>query len=181
MSEHSQAIVDLDATGDEVERIAAGIRSWLLAEGVVVVNASRDELWHPSELAPGPSWSLITDDPLDTFLTLANNGVDLVVERRVFDSGENFTPPPCPTCGQKIAEGDYIDKIGSWLAGPEPLITCPTCRASHRIGDWRSRWAFAVGHFGLEFNNWPMLSEPFLAEVARRLTPHRTAVVNGHY
>ena len=48
------------------------------------------------------------------------------------------------------------------------------------MGDWRCQFGFAVGNFALRFNNWPILDDAFVEEIARRLSGRWTLIL-GHY
>jgi hypothetical protein len=50
----------------------------------------------------------------------------------------------------------------------------------HLIGDWRWKFGFAVGSFAVRFNNWPILDDAFVEEIARHLSSRWTLIL-GHY
>ena len=89
--------MSLDAAGAR-ER-AAEITQWLLGTGIMVPNTNRDELWQPSEYLAGPNVRTATELWSSDDARLANNGVDVVVERMLHHPSENYEPPACPTCG----------------------------------------------------------------------------------
>ncbi|MDQ1356007.1 MAG: hypothetical protein QOG44_380, partial [Acidimicrobiaceae bacterium] len=44
----------------------------------------------------------------------------------------------------------------------------------------RWRFGFAVGNFAVRFNNWPILDDAFVDEIARLLSGRWTLIL-GHY
>jgi len=178
MSENSTTVVALDA--GEISVVAARVRRWLLRRGVAAVNTRRDELWRPSELAPGPAWHTAVEHEDERFEELANNGIDIYVDRMVHDPGENFEAPSCPACATPLGDDEYTALAEAWLAGGEPVVRCGTCGEERLLGDWDAPWGLAVGAPAVCFNNWGILSDEFLDEV-RRLIGGRTLVVRGHY
>ena len=78
MSDLGWCLVDLAAPPGEAESRADRVRHWLLYEQAVIPNPTRDDLWQPSELAPGPAWRLVVGEGVDDeFLRVADNGVDV--------------------------------------------------------------------------------------------------------
>ncbi len=77
MSDAGWSLVDLAVPSGEAESQADRVRHWLLYEQIVIPNPTRDDLWQPSELAPGPAWRLVVGDVDDSFLRVADNGADV--------------------------------------------------------------------------------------------------------
>jgi hypothetical protein len=182
VSENAITIVELSAIGPVARERAAAARDWLLEAGVIVPNADRDDLWQPSEFAGGPRAATAFPDHRESAAqlgVLGNSGVDIVTERQVFHSVENYEPPACPSCGTPIDEEDHHDLIDGWLAGEEPSVRCPACGTTSLIGDWPGEWTFQVGELAVAFNNWPPLSAEFLASLGGLLGP-RWRVVYEH-
>jgi hypothetical protein len=189
MSEHNATMVDLDATPAQAAVLAEHIAEWLQGEGIIERNTQRDQLWQPSEWMPGPQWTKAAIDPRDsrhpwhdirTGSGIATRGVDLLTVRRVYDPGGNFEPPPCPICHTAADTDHYIELIQPWLDGPEPTLPCVQCDSEQRIGDWRWRFALAVGNFAVCFWNWPILHDCFVDEIGQRFSGRWTLIL-GHY
>jgi hypothetical protein len=194
MSESDAKVVDLDGTPAQATLLAERLADWLLDEGIVEPNPQRDALWQPSEWVPGPHWRKAVAEPRDaeprdrghswhdrtSGVGFANRGVDLITERRVHDPGGNFESPPCPICRTPADFDRYVELIEVWLDGPEPRLLCSRCRSECLIGDWRWRFGFAVGNFAVRFNNWPILDDAFVEEIARHLSSRWTLIL-GHY
>ena len=65
----------------------------------MIPNPTRDDLWQPSELAPGPAWRLVVGEGVDDeFLRVADNGVDVDAGWAVRGRAGHVRPV-CPRCG----------------------------------------------------------------------------------
>jgi hypothetical protein len=179
MSENATTIVELSLHAAGARARAAELTRWLLDTGIVIPNTERDELWEPSEYRAGPSVRTATELWSADDAQLANNGVDVVVERMLHHPSENYEPPACPMCATVLGEEAHESLGDAWLAGPEPLVRCDACGAEALIGDWPGEWTFHVGDLAVSFNNWPPLNDAFLEEVRRRIGP-RSRVVLEH-
>jgi len=73
-----------------------------------------------------------------------------------------------------------MDAVADWHEGNNRAVfSCPSCNNSQRLADWRGPWAWGFGHLGLEFWNWPPLSNEFLRAVEQRLK-HKTVLMRCH-
>ncbi|AUY53610.1 hypothetical protein [Streptomyces sp. CB01881] len=179
MSDHEVTLVALSLTPVQAVAHAAQIREWLLSASVIEQNPIPGTLADPSEFLPGPQAEAVaTEDEVNRALT--NSGVDIVVGRQVFDSGENLEPPTCPACATMLDSDTYIDLLDDWLRTAEPLATCAACAHAALLGDWAGEWTCQVGELDVCFNNWPPLRPEFTQELGRRLGS-RWRVVYGHY
>jgi hypothetical protein len=116
---------------------------------------------------PGPRWeALVVPAPgNESFLTWANNGVDIVAERQVHHPVANYEPPTCGRCGVAIDPDAHHALLEEWLAVKEPEVACASCGWTALIGDWPAEWGFAVGAPAVVFNNWPILTDEFVASL----------------
>ena len=179
MSENAITVVELSLDAAGARERAAEITQWLLGTGIMVPNTNRDELWQPSEYLAGPNVRTATELWSSDDARLANNGVDVVVERMLHHPSENYEPPACPTCGSVLGEEAHEGMGDAWLEGPEPLVRCAACGAEALVGDWPGEWTFHVGELAVSFSNWPPLNDAFLDDLRTRLGPH-TRVVFEH-
>ena len=154
------------------------VARWLLATGVVVVNPARDERQQPSALRAGPAVREAAPAWRDSDDAAANNGVDVLAERTLFHPTEAYVPPHCPSCGHPLGEERHHELLQPWLDGTEPAVTCAGCGTTRPLGDWPG--SYLVGELAVRFNNWPPLSETFLAELGARLGP-RWRLVHERY
>jgi hypothetical protein len=179
VSESSEAVVRLDLDID-VEPLAEQLTGFMLARDIIAANPVRDALWQPSAWIPGPGWLSVLEPHPEIWRTLANNGVDIVVERQVHHPVQNYEPPTCARCAAAFDEDEHHAAIEPWLARGEPVLTCRVCGWSALAGDWPAKWAVAVGAPAVVFNNWPPLTRSFIAEL-RTVMGGRTQIVRSHY
>ena len=182
LSDNSLTIVRLDPPPADPGGIASSVATWLLNREIIKENPVPDDPRWPSKWAPGVRWADAVAEPLPPqvrFLEHVGNGVDIITERRAFNSGANFEAPTCATCGTELDENVYFDLIGPWLHGKEPSVACRNCGWTALLGDWPAPWGLAVGSLAVTFNNWWPLSDRFAAELRTRLGG-RTFVVRQH-
>ncbi len=117
----------------------------------------------------------------DAFLHLAVNGVEIAVGRRVFDAGGNGIELRCDACGVPFEPDDsWSDAAGAWFNGDNlASLPCPSCGRQALLTEWRGRWPWGFGNLGLQFWNWPPLSDSFVHALTRKLG-HRTIIVWQH-
>jgi len=180
VSDHSQLLVDLEATAEEAEPLARALLAWLVAEGIVEESASDCVLGEGAGHRPGPRCrhALAPHSADDPFLRLRTNGLALRTGRQVFDAGENGVELTCPSCQATFEPGeDWAKAVGAWYDGDDgTTFACPSCAKAQRLGDWRGPRPWGFGHLALEVWNWPPLSETFVRAVAER-AKHRIVVV----
>jgi len=182
MSDASQVIVDIEASEAEAARLAEEIRAWLAAQGVIAQGPSDCVLGEGEGYAPGPGYGVaLVPGSVDEFLRLRTNGLCLRAGRAVFDPGANGTELRCEACGVAFEPGDdWFDAVGAWAGGDDDAsFACPDCQRTRRLAEWRGPWPWGFGNLGLEFWNWPPLSDAFVRAVGERLQ-HRVVVVRSH-
>jgi hypothetical protein len=167
VSDHAVTVVALDGGADP-----GRLRDWLVVNHVAAPD-------HRHELKPGPAWREVVEHPARDLERLVHNGIEIVTERTVHDPGSNFTPPTCPACQAMMDADRYFSFIDPWLEGDEPEVACAACGSGRRLGDWDAPWGYAIGAPAVRFNNWPILTDAFLAELRARVGV-RTAVVRQH-
>ncbi|WP_280433863.1 hypothetical protein [Nocardia carnea] len=197
MGDWFQTIVDKDASPWNSKALAADILDWLISVGVVVAERDDCVLGAESGHRPGPAADTVVDSTgwSSSFHTLLTNGLAIVTERCVFNSGQGMpTAVTCPRCDSATALVDdfyepipgiwemFVDEGAfAWAAGRDMLtVPCPICAEQVDLADWT--WAddyFALGYLGFTFWNWPPFRPDFIAEFGRRLGGHRTALVEG--
>jgi hypothetical protein len=161
MSDTIQVIVDIDAPADEAERLAATIERWLLQEGIA------DSSGHP-----GPNWAFATVQGEDNgFRRLVTNDVKIQVGRQVFTAMGNGIELQCSTCRAVFEpESRWAGAVEQWLAGDDrTAFACPVCGGAERLNEWRGPFQWGFGHIGIEFWNWPRLSDDFVRAVGQVL------------
>jgi hypothetical protein len=169
--------------------------AWLVSEGIVLADRENCVLGQPLGHPPGPHWSrAVTDDDPDGE---PFDGLAVHTGRTVFDSGQDgpeaVTCPRCRTTTDLTHEDEdgvgvedetvwprFAAAITAWQDGAHADVTCLACTRDAPLGEWL--WAddrLAVGHLGLEFWNWPELSDDFRTRLADLLDGHRTAYLWG--
>jgi hypothetical protein len=175
LNDSFQTIVDLQATGDEAEALAALVLAWMVGEGIVEA-ASRDG-WVGEGHAPGPRYTTAVVQPDSGLHKLWNNGLEVVTGRTVFHSVD-VDAIACPHCQMAVVRDWLRPAIQEWLAGAAGTRRCRGCGRVMGLNDWCWRPPWAFGYLGLQFWNWPPLTKRFVAEVGHRLG-HRTVLAAG--
>jgi hypothetical protein len=168
VSDSSQILVDVDADADRADEVAREVRSWLIAEGIIEAEQHGSEASH----APGPRRQVaILGEPPSTAWCFTPNTVALRVGRQVFDAGGNGVEVRCASCGQTYEPGDaWFDAVYAWADGDDSVsYTCERCGASAPLVSWRGPRQWGFGSLGVEFWNWPPLSELFTQRLAHHL------------
>jgi hypothetical protein len=178
VSDESVTVVEMSIGALEAADRADAVIRWLLDTGIIAPNPARDSAWRPSAYLPGPRASTAAPGFGDADYTLANNGVDIVVERELYRDTSPHPPPACPDCGHELPEATLDRLIRPWLDGGEPQVPCAGCGAVRPLGDWPD--GYVVGELAVRFNNWPALSEEFLSTLGARMGPRWRAVCE-HY
>jgi hypothetical protein len=180
-------LVDTEATEVESAALAENLVQALIVAGYVSSEAGdnvlyRDALGYP----PGPNAYSAVDEsererdrrrrfPLSAMRT---NGVLVLAERRVFDSGGNTEGPwmRCPACSARAELEVYASHIDEWVNRTGPaVVECPECGVATALQTWEGELAF--GNLGLGFFNWGLLSGEFVGWVRRQLGGHRVHVL----
>ncbi|GLX02971.1 hypothetical protein [Microtetraspora sp. NBRC 16547] len=197
MGDWFQTIVDVQASPQEAETLAADVRDWLISSGIV--SAERTDCTLGSDLGypPGPrademvdasGWSVPWQD-------VRINGLDIITCRTAFDAGQG--DPIAVTCPHCSVEIELVDEdfelieeawepfsgvVHGWDEGRDVIIPCPACTRLVEPTSWK--WAddyFAFGHLGFTFWNWAPLRAEFVAEFTRHLAGHRIALFSGKF
>lgn len=71
-----------------------------------------------------------------------------------------------------------IDAATLWRSGGTGILRCPSCEAGAHLRDWQFDPAWAFGHLGIAFWNWPQLADRFISDVSHKLA-HRVVVIAG--
>lgn len=150
-----------------------------MSTGVAVEGGPGAPVFPDGDLQFGPQWKRIVDDSdgIDLDVHLAD-GITLSTERDAHTAMGNTEPPTCAACGAELDMGEFVEMIQPWLDDGEPTVTCAECGHADLLGNWPAPWGIAVGTPAVTFNNWPRLTDEFLAELRSRLSP-RTMVIYG--
>jgi len=186
MSDHSQIIVDIEVGAEDAERLGSAVFDWLVGNGVVEREGT-DSVLGGLGHRPGRSYrNALEPGENDTgFLTLRTNGLEIRTGRTVFDAGGNYPLElDCDACQYQVRSKSessaFLDRAVSWDKGDDRVtFACPRCGQARPLREWRGQFQWGFGYLGLEFWNWPPLSEEFIQSVTRQLR-HRTVLVRRH-
>jgi hypothetical protein len=191
VGDYFQNVVDVDASDEEAGRLGERLLRWLIESGIVVGTPSDNVFGAERGYGPGPRYTAAVTSPGDGLVTLSTNGLEVIDQRCIYDSGQwGVGPVVCPWCGQRDVLEDPVTyrmsdrwqdlsaAFNRWLHGGDGELACLHCRRVVGLKEWR--WedpAYAFGSLGVQIWNWPPLTDAFVADVARVLG-HRV-VVNG--
>ncbi|MCX3059739.1 hypothetical protein [Streptomyces beihaiensis] len=194
MGDWFQRIVDVDATEEDAARLGADVERWLIERGVIVAEEDDCVLSADRGHRPGPRVEEVVEPTRsEDWKRLWTCGLAVRRGRAVFDCGQGEARSvTCPRCALRIRLLDerwepledvwspFSDAVGLWYRTGAADVTCPGCAAGVPLREWQ--WeddCFALAHLGLEFWNWPRLTDAFVSEVARRLGGHRVLHMAG--
>jgi hypothetical protein len=169
MADGGWCLVDLAVPSGEEASRADRIRHWLLYEQVVIPNPTRDDLWQPSELAPGPAWRVVVGDGVDDeFLRIADNGVDVHAGWAAHGkAGESA--PSCARCGCTLAADEHRLLLEAWDdSHTEPAVNCSSCGTAAQLSSWVGGDVALCGAMAVTFHHWPRPSPAFLLAAGHR-------------
>ncbi|CAL9492405.1 hypothetical protein SUDANB176_03273 [Streptomyces sp. enrichment culture] len=186
MGDGFQVIVDLDADEADARRPARRVVEWLVAEGVVLAERTRCVPGQPLGHPPGPHWERAVTGDWDFE---PSDGLAVHTGRTGFTSGADMPGTAlCPHCGAPVPLDDdtawrrFATAVRTWQDTGAAAVDCPACATAVRVQDWTWDEApIALGHLGLEFWNWPDLTDGFRARLTALLDGHRTAYVWGKF
>lgn len=181
MSDHSQSIVDIQATETEAVSLAGNVRQYLIERGTIEAVESDCTLGDPFGHPPGINAAEATDDSIEMLMQLRTNGVAITVGRRVYDTGENGVELTCAQCQTGFEpDGSYYDAVQAWFDGESDVIfQCPCCKEVLKLTDWKGPFAFGLGWLGITFWNWPPLKAEFVRGIAK-IIGHQVVLVHCH-
>jgi hypothetical protein len=169
MSDNSISIVPKQSSYPNNKAQAKKILDWLVSKDIVKPTlsdciSSSDNGYTPSEGA-----RLVTAFPEDLQLDFLTNGLEIITERQVFDTGENgIEELTCPHCKENIATEDW-NFLTPWNNKDSDNLTCPLC--GHKTGihnfTFDPEWGFS--DLGFKFWNWPEFTDEFIEEFRMKL------------
>ena len=181
MGDYFQTIVDRDATPEEAEALAARIRDWLIAEGIVASEMTDCVLdgdcnGHP----PGANYERAVTEPDERLLSRWTNGTHIRTGRWWFDSGQGGSEAVCSQCHDRrqFPDETWTAPVNQWFEGNGfGMATCPACGYGQPADEWTFDPPTAFGCIGFKFWNWP--PHRLLHSLSRRLSPAASASSSG--
>ncbi|GAA3125262.1 hypothetical protein ACFFR3_40330 [Nonomuraea salmonea] len=191
MGDWFQTIVDVQATPQEAETLAADVRSWLISSGIVSAEPTHCVLGADVGHPPGPRAETAVDP--SGWSVPWHDGLAITVGRTVFDAGQGDPMAvTCPHCSTTTHLADerfelkyevwepFREVVRGWDEGDDIVIACPACTQPVEPTSWR--WTddyFVLAYLGFTFWNWPPLRPQFVDDLARHLADHRTVLLEG--
>jgi phage FluMu protein Com len=176
-----QRVVDQDASLDEAQELAAKILEILIDQEIIEAKLkecglSGNRMGYP----PGPNFEQIVDNPDCGIHELKVNGLQIIVERTVFEPGQGKLELICPQCkSRNSVDRAWADAVTEWYSNiGDGILRCPHCNYIRAVTEWYYEPVIAFGNLGFEFWNWPPLSKSFLTYLSQQLA-HRTVYVTG--
>ncbi len=176
MGDHNISIVPDKLVYPGKEQKAAEILEWLVKEKIVQPVLS-DCILSMNKMGyaidEGAKQVLLYPDSGTPF-QLLTNGLEIILERTVFHTGENgLDEVVCPSCAVNIGNLETGDEISGWLnewyLNGTAEMACPSCNKKHVLNGYiyQPQWAFS--DLGFSFWNWEMVTDPFLETFSEKL------------
>ncbi|MBX7227483.1 MAG: hypothetical protein K1X55_15720 [Chitinophagales bacterium] len=167
MSDISTSIIPI--LSDYPNRMAKSkeILDWLVSESIInpimsdcILSASKKGY----SVSAGARRIVLNPDELPFDLNV--NGLQVVTETTVFDSGEYYLDDlRCPNCMEIIDfNPDFFEE---WNNDENELITCPNCSIEADKKYFEPE--MPMSNLGFKFWNWPDFTNTFINELEQRL------------
>lgn len=168
MSDHSISIVPRQSNYPDNQAKAKEILNWLVAEDIVKPMLSDCILGSNNGYAVSAGAKLITTLPDQLPFNLVINGLEIITERQVFDTGETYADELiCPNCLENILFENW--DLNPWNDQVSDNLTCPLC--GHETGihnfTFDPEWGFS--NLGFRFWNWPDFTDDFTTKFKQKL------------
>lgn len=178
MSDHSISIVPKLSSYPENKIKAQEILNWLISKDIIKPTLSDCILSSNKGYAISEGANRITVFPEDLPFDLITNGLEIITERQVFDTGENFLDELiCPYCNENIASDDW--DLNPWSNKESNNLTCPQCGQESEIHNYTFEPQWGFSNLGFRFWNWPHFTDGFLDEFKQKLNSD-IAIVYQH-
>ncbi|MGW2213451.1 hypothetical protein ACWCSD_00560 [Nonomuraea sp. NPDC001684] len=198
MGDYFERIVDVEVTGQEAESLAERVVDWMVAEGLITRERSRDGMYSlqvDDGYEPGPNWQRAVADSSDP--SWIPGPVAVIVGRDHHVGGQGMSEADsatCPRCDATTVIIDYpnaweadqaawqpfSDGIDTWKETGEGSVICSSCGASVPVTEWQFGSGFDLGALAFDFWGWPPLSVSFHTELSKQLG-HRIEVQSGKF
>jgi predicted RNA-binding Zn-ribbon protein involved in translation (DUF1610 family) len=169
-------IAGLDVSAEQALAREAELVRRLTRDGLLAANPRFGRVPGAWRFVAGPrADGLVSDEQVDD-----SHEADVRCGRETYHAGEDFTPPPCPTCGHVLGDAVHLDHLAVWSRHAEPVVVCPDCGAEQRLGDWEWNQGAYVAELAVAFLNWPEPTDDFIAAVGALLGGRwRTVLCHG--
>lgn len=169
MSDYSISIVPKRSTFPDKEVKVKEIFDWLISLDIVKPDLSDCVLSAENGYAISDGVSNIVEDIDFLPFGLNVNGLNIITERKVFDTGQNgMERLICPNCKQDISaeEWSFFD---DWTENKSDNIICPLCKTANDIHQFEFTPEWGFSDLGFTFWNLAVLKPTFISEFRQRL------------
>ena len=169
MSDRNITIVPQKSIYPDKESKAIEILDWLISLDIVKPVPSDCILSAEYGYAISNGAKLITNHPDDLPFGLFINGLEIITQKQVFDTGQNgIDELICPHCQDDISSEDW-NFLNDWYEQESDNILCPLCKVSNPIHQFKftPKWGFS--NLGFRFWNWPDLKDEFVNQLGNKL------------
>ena len=169
MSDHSISISPKLSAYPDKESKAKEILVWLVSLDIVKPTLSDCILSSNNGYSISEGAKLVATEPEYLPFHLRTNGIEIITQRQIFDTGENgMDELICPACGQDIA-GESWEFFREWDDNKSNNLTCPLCHTGTDIHQFNFTPEWGFSDLGFTFWNWPGLTETFLNDFKQKL------------
>jgi hypothetical protein len=169
MSDHSISIVPKKSVYHDRQNKATEILNWLVSRDIVKSVQSDCVLGSDKGYAISNGAKQVCADPNSLPFDLTTNGLELVINRQIFHTGENgIEKLICPSCNQDISNEDW-EFFDDWSEEKNDDLTCPICNVSTNIHKYSFSPQWGFSNLAFTFWNWPPLADSFIAEFKDKL------------
>lgn len=138
-----------------------------LIDNDIIKNEKKDNTLQGHGFVPGGTLSYFSDEDPEDYgvFSLITNGVLFIEEQRSFHDYSDIISFKCPTCKtetrlEKNEElKSFWNKIHQYDEGSIVTLNCPKCLIDHSIDQYDYMEQLAFGNIGIEFYNWPPISD----------------------
>ena len=169
MSDYSISIVPKQSNYENKEEKAKEILEWLISLDIIKPSLSDCILSSAYGYSISTGAKAVANQPEFLPFDLITNGLEIIIERQVFDTGQNgIETLICPICNQDISSEDW-EFLNEWASNESDNLTCPLCNTSTDIHKYKfiPEWGFS--DLGFCFWNWPQLTESFIEKFKEKL------------
>ncbi len=169
MGDHCITIVPRQSTYPGKEIKAEEVLQWLISWDIINPTLSDCVLSSANGYPISKGAKLVSEEPDCLPFNLKINGLEVKMERQVFDTGQNgMEELICPNCQENIAEEDW-DFFSEWAEAKSNNLVCPLCNVPSDIHQFRFTPDWGFSDLGFSFWNWSAFKDNFIKYFKEKL------------
>ena len=169
MSDNSISVVPRQSEYPNKEIKAKEILDWLVSLDIVKPTLSDCILSSNDGYAISDGAKHTTAEPEYLPFELSANGLEIITDRQVFDTGQNgIEELICPHCKQDIANEEWMF-LNEWGNNESNNLTCPLCNVGTDIHQFNFKPEWGFSDLGFTFWNWSCFTESFINDFKQKL------------